>query len=232
MQQNSFTAQYGWSTGNVINVVTKVWRQQSPRRRVRLHAQWDARRQQLLQQSEQAQRRPNSHRNQFGVALGGPVYIPGIYKQTNKTFFFFNYEGHRETQRRAASGTVPIPAFRNGDFSALLGAQVGTDALCRPIFAGQLYDPFTTRQVTAELRSRSHPGQQLVYIVIHPGHGRAKLINSIGADAYQLLSDAAQQCIGEQLELLPALQADYSDEYSGRIDHNFSDRTRLYGRYS
>jgi hypothetical protein len=28
------------------------------------------------------------------------------------------------------------------------------------------------------------------------------------------------------------LQADYSDEYSGRIDHNFSDRTRLYGRYS
>jgi len=26
--------------------------------------------------------------------------------------------------------------------------------------------------------------------------------------------------------------ADYSDEYSGRIDHNFTDRTRLYGRYS
>ncbi len=28
------------------------------------------------------------------------------------------------------------------------------------------------------------------------------------------------------------LQADYSDEYSGRIDHNFSDTTRLYGRFS
>ncbi len=28
------------------------------------------------------------------------------------------------------------------------------------------------------------------------------------------------------------LLADYSDEYSGRIDHNFSDKTRLYGRYS
>ena len=28
------------------------------------------------------------------------------------------------------------------------------------------------------------------------------------------------------------LLADYSDEYSGRIDHNFSDKTRLYGRFS
>jgi hypothetical protein len=28
------------------------------------------------------------------------------------------------------------------------------------------------------------------------------------------------------------LQADYSNEYSARIDHNFSDTTRLYGRFS
>ena len=71
--------------------------------------------------------RPNSHRNQFGVALGGPVYIPSIYKQRDKTFFFFfNFEGHRDHSAGQYAGTVPIPAFHNGDFSALLGPQVGT----------------------------------------------------------------------------------------------------------
>ena len=93
--------------------------------------------------------KPISHRNQFGVAIGGPVYIPGIYKQRDKTFFFFNYEGHRDHNAGQYAGTVPTPAFRTGDFSALLGAQVGTDALCRPILAGQLYDPYTTHSVTA-----------------------------------------------------------------------------------
>ena len=34
VQQNSFTSQYGWSTGNVINVVTKSGGSQSARRRV------------------------------------------------------------------------------------------------------------------------------------------------------------------------------------------------------
>ena len=73
------------------------------------------------------------------------MYIPGIYKQRNKTFFFFNYEGHRDHNAGNHAGNVPTSAFRAGDFSALLGAQIGTDALCRPILTGQIYDPFSTR---------------------------------------------------------------------------------------
>jgi hypothetical protein len=43
---------------------------------------------------------------------------------------------------------VPIPAFRNGDFSELLtGQQIGTDVLGRPIFQGQIFNPATTRVV-------------------------------------------------------------------------------------
>ena len=79
------------------------------------------------------------------------MYIPGIYKQRNKTFFFFNYEGHRENDPLTATvSTVPIPAFRNGDFSALLGAQIGTDAFVQTD-SGRA-DSTTrsrTRQVTA-----------------------------------------------------------------------------------
>lgn len=44
--------------------------------------------------------------------------------------------------------TVPIPAFLNGDFGALLtNTKVGTDALGRDIFAGQIFDPKTLRRV-------------------------------------------------------------------------------------
>lgn len=33
--------------------------------------------------------------NDFGGTLGGPVEIPGLYHGTNRTFFFFSYEGMR-----------------------------------------------------------------------------------------------------------------------------------------
>src|SRR5450755_4199854 len=148
VQQNTFSSQYGWSTGNVINVVTKSGGSS-------LHGDvYDYLRNAALDANNYFNNlnglpKPVSHRNQFGVAIGGPVYIPGAYKQRDKTFFFFNYEGHRDHNAGQYAGTVPTPAFRTGDFSALLGAQVGTDALCRPILAGQLYDPYTTHQVTA-----------------------------------------------------------------------------------
>src|SRR5437016_823937 len=143
VQQNSFTAQYGWSTGNVINVVTKSGGSS-------LHGDvYDYMRNGALDANNYFNnlnhlKRPNSHRNQFGVALGGPVYLPHVYEQRNKTFFFFNYEGHRDHNAANTSGLMPLPAFRTGDFSALLGAPIGTDALCRPVLAGELYDPYTT----------------------------------------------------------------------------------------
>jgi hypothetical protein len=38
------------------------------------------------------------HQNDFGGTFGGPVWIPGFYKGTNKTFFFGSYEGLRVVQ--------------------------------------------------------------------------------------------------------------------------------------
>jgi hypothetical protein len=39
--------------------------------------------------------RQAERQNDFGGTLGGPVVVPGIYNGTNKTFFFFSYEGLR-----------------------------------------------------------------------------------------------------------------------------------------
>jgi Carboxypeptidase regulatory-like domain/TonB dependent receptor len=228
VQQNSFSAQYGWSTGNVINVVTKSGASS-------LHGVvYDYLRNGALDANYyfnnlNGLKRPNSHRNQFGVGVGGPVYLPGIYKQRDKTFFYFVYEGHRQNDPLAAPvGTVPIPAFRTGDFSALLGASIGTDALCRPILAGQLYDPFTTRNVTATCG----PNAGKTTVIRDPiGGNKLNKIDPVG----QKLVNYYPAPINGQLTgnwSATGLAANNSDEWSGRVDHNISEKTRLYGRYS
>jgi hypothetical protein len=108
--------------------------------------------------------RPRNRRNDFGGTLGGPVSIPKIYDGRNRTFFFFNYEQFLESTQYGFTDTVPTSDYRNGNFSAISpngncslcaanGIPTGalttqTDALGRPIFANEIYDP-TSRSVTA-----------------------------------------------------------------------------------
>jgi len=85
----------------------------------------------------------NEKENNFGGTIGGPI-------RKDKTFFFFSYEGDRFTNFSFGGlTTIPTPAMRGGDFGSFLGAQVGTDALGRPVFTNEIYDPTTTRKVTA-----------------------------------------------------------------------------------
>jgi hypothetical protein len=63
---------------------------------------------------------PAFHLNQFGANVGGPVIIPHIFNGRDKLFFFADYEGKRGSQPQTYISTVPTPAFRTGDFSALL----------------------------------------------------------------------------------------------------------------
>src|SRR5207244_6812507 len=187
--------------------------------------------------------KPNSHRNQFGFSVGGPVYIPGLYKQRDKTFFFFNYEGHRENDPLTAPlSTTPIGAFRTGDFQALLGSNIGTDALCRPVLAGQIYDPFTTRSVTATCNVPNPNGPGNVISVGQTVLIRDPLTNNDLTNAVNGIDPVGQQLINFYPQPInnsisanwsaAGLGANNSNEYSVRIDHNLSDSTRLYGRYS
>ena len=77
--------------------------------------------------------------NEFGGIVGGPIV-------RNKHFFMVSYTGFRLRRVRAGvSATVPTELMKSGDFSELLGEQIGTDVLGRPILQGQIYDPLTTR---------------------------------------------------------------------------------------
>ena len=109
IQTNAFTSQYGWSSGNVMNVVTKSGTNG-------FHGDaWEFYRNSagcalFLQQRTQ----PAFHRNQYGATIGGPI-------RKNKTYFFAYYEGLKQATPATFVGTMPTTAERTGDFSALLG---------------------------------------------------------------------------------------------------------------
>lgn len=77
-----------------------------------------------------------SRQNQYGLAIGGPVWIPKVFNGRNKVFFFYAMEGFKGSTPNITVTTVPTAAERAGDFSPLLA--LGSSY--------QLYNPFTATQ--------------------------------------------------------------------------------------
>ena len=227
VQNNSFSAQYGWSTGNVINVVTK-----SGTSKVHGSAYEFLRNDDLDANGwfNNHNDIPKAHleRNQFGATFGGPLYIPRVYKQHEKTFFFGQYEGLRELNPSTFVGTVPTAAMRSGDFSALLGSQIGTDALNRPILSGQIYNPFSTRQIGVD-----GSGNPIYIRDPISGNNLSSLLDPV---AKNLLTSpywptpTNSRLVNNFANAVSAPTT--SDEFTIRIDDNLNDKARLYGRFS
>ncbi len=79
-----------------------------------------------------------SRQNTWGVTAGGPLYIPKVFNGRDKLFWFFSYEGHKNSEPAPTFTTVPTAEERNGDFSALLRVPV-TGA------SYTIYDPASAR---------------------------------------------------------------------------------------
>ncbi len=236
---NAFTAQYGWSSGNVVNIVTKSGSNAFHGDAWEFYANnaFDAR----YYFNNGAQ--PSFNRNQFGGTIGGPI-------KQNKLFFFAYYEGERQSTPSTAQFTLPTTAERGGDFSALLGAQAGTDYLGRPIFAGEIYNPFSTRQVPCggtDTVTGNHvtcPAGATTEFIRDPVSGNI----STGLGVTNLIPAALMDTIAGNIAAAnywptpgaglagnftatgPA--AEHSNEYSGRVDYNIDDSNRLYARWS
>ena len=225
IQTNSFTAQYGWSTGNVINVVTKSGSRS-------LHGDvYEFFRNDALDANGYFNNysglpRAALHRNQFGGSLGGPVYLPHVYRQRDKTFFFVLYEGLRQSNPATALDTVPTAAFRTGDLSALLGPQIGTDALGRPILSGQIYNPFSTRQI-----GTSASGTPIYIRDPIPGNNLSGLIDPVAKAMLAYWPNPTNGLLANNYAA-SASAPTTSNEFTVRIDHNLTDLARLYGRFS
>jgi Carboxypeptidase regulatory-like domain len=225
IQTNSFTAQYGWSTGNVINVVTKTGTRS-------LHGDvYEFFRNDALDANGYFNNfsglpRAALHRNQFGGSLGGPVYLPRVYRQRDKTFFFALYEGLRQSNPATALDTVPTAAFRTGDLSALLGSRTGTDALGRPILSGQIYNPFSTRQI-----GTSASGTPIYIRDPIPGNNLSGLIDPVAKAMLAYWPNPTNGGLASNFAASASAPTN-SNEFTVRIDHNLNDAARLYGRFS
>jgi Carboxypeptidase regulatory-like domain/TonB dependent receptor len=139
IQTSNYSPEFGRGGGAVINASTKSGTNN-------FHGEvWEFLRNQAFDASQYGfgSTLPKApyKQNQFGVALGGPI-------KRDKAFFFVDYEGTRIHQAQTDFATVPVAGESTGDFSSILGkVSSGTDALGRPVFPNEIFDPSTTRTV-------------------------------------------------------------------------------------
>jgi hypothetical protein len=108
VQTNSYSAEYGRSGGAVINASYR-----SGTNELRGSA-WEFNRNTALNAvgffKPTSGTKPSLDRNQFGGVLGGPIV-------RDRSFFFADYEGFRQTQRTVTFSTIPTLAQREGILS-------------------------------------------------------------------------------------------------------------------
>jgi outer membrane receptor protein involved in Fe transport len=112
--RNNYSAEFGGATGGVVNVITKSGTQA-------FHGSvFEFLRNDILDANNfflNSSEQPKSplRYNDFGFAVGGPVWIPGHYNKERKSdFFFFSMEWHRTINGQILTGIVPSQRQRNG----------------------------------------------------------------------------------------------------------------------
>lgn len=207
----TYGAEFGRAAGGVVNLVTKSGSNQ-------FHGSlYEYFRNDVLNANSWTNNRANVRRgvlrrNEFGGSLGGPVI-------RNKTFFFGNYERVLQSAPIQSLNTVPLAAQRAGDFNGTL------DSAGRQV---TVYDPNTTRasatNPTQAIRD-PFPGNRL------PGNR----INGVSANVLKYWPAANRPGEGPaQFNnfFVTGARALEQDLWVARIDHNFSDRHRLFGRHN
>src|SRR5665213_286601 len=100
---------------------------------------------------------PVTHFNQYGVTAGGPVWIPKVYNGKDKLFWFFAYEGLKDSQPNTNFLTVPTDAEKMGNFSQILA----TDGTV-------LYNPYTAVQNGSTITRTPYAGNIIPTSQLNP----------------------------------------------------------------
>lgn len=199
VQQNAYSSEYSRS-GSFFNATTK-----SGTNQVRGTLYEFLRNEKMDSRNFFAAKRDLLKRNQFGVSVGGPNYLPKVYDGRNRSFFFFNYEGMRERQGNTITRFSPTPGMLLGDFSAL---------------SNIIYDPLTTVTSPTGVTTRSvFPGNRIPFGRLSP---QSAFFNSYIPTAP---TPAGLYVFN------PSTKLD-SDQYTARIDHTISDAHKVFFRYS
>lgn len=148
-------------------------------------------------------------RNQFGGTFSGPI-------RKDKTFFLVSYEGLRQRSFREVLTTVPTAEQRLGDFSL-----TQADAT-RPII---IYDPLATTPSGNTVTRQAFPGNRIPSTRFDP----------VAVNTMKFFPTPNQPGLpgSRQQNFYNAGSASVdTNNYDLRLDHNLSDRKKIFGRLS
>lgn len=213
---NTYDAQYGRSNGGTVNTILKSGTSQ-------FHGTvYDFWRNSVLDAntyalSQAGDPKPFHNQHQFGGTLGGPVF--GARKST---FFFFSYEGWREAVPNSITTTTVTPDELPGaDGSVnLSGYLAGTGKTA-------IYDPSTTTcAVPGQDPCQNYTRQPFANNIIPQSK-----ISQIGVNLLKLLPLANRPGYADNY-IVNAPGRNQYDQEIARVDHNFGDKTRVYGMFA
>ena len=242
--ENTFSAQYGHTSGGFITYATKSGTSQFHGNLYDFYTnnKLDASNYfvgPLLINNGRANTLPLGQNN-WGFAVGGPI------PKLKKTFWFFNLDGldYHSTVNTGLVNILPDAKTRAGDFSEYLDVNtvVGQDALGRNLYKGEIFNPASTRLV-GNVPVRDGIGFDTTTGA--PIAGRANNI-ALDPNASALMSSLAAQVIPK----IPALDANTAlgtpNEFGGtsddnnkinvrtwllRVDHTFNDKFSIANTY-
>jgi len=184
---------------------------------------------------------PPLKQNQFGADVGFPII-------KNKLFMFGDYQGTRiataggTIQNLGYGGfyTIPTPAERTGDFSALLGSSIGNQNGIN-VLQNEIFDPTTTTclsgclpgSLTAASSSATpvysrnpYPGNKIPTTAMDPA---ALKIASLYPNPNQPIVNGAYPQNDYYVQTPGAWTTDQGD---GRIDYHYNDTNSIFGSIS
>ena len=148
---------------------------------------------------------PPFRRNEFGFTNGGPVYLPHIYDGRKRTFYFTQYQGFRQVL-----GTTQVMPLPSAD-------QRPDNTSCQ--HSGYVCDAVTYVDKTTNATSTD-----TLYVPVNP------LIASVLA-RYPLPNDPTGP-FGENTYATASKVATDANQFSLRLDHNFSAKDQFFARFN
>ena len=216
VQTNMFSAEFGNTGGAIINVITKSGTNE-------LHGNfYDFHRNSALNANNWFANRagraiPDFKRNVFGGTIGGPIWIPKLYKGKDRTFFFYDYEGSRQTSATTRNVTVPTLLEHAGDFSDTRDARGQLIAIYNPLDTFRTADGRTLR--------RPLPGN------IVPAALQSKVaLNALAT--YPKPTSDGNAFTHTNNYFAQGVNKNESNQMDIKLDHTLSDKQRFTSRYS
>jgi hypothetical protein len=199
LQTSTYSAEFGRSLGGVVNLQIKSGTNTYRGSVFEFHRNdaLDANNF-FNNRAVPARPKPDFEQNQFGGTLGGPIF-------RDRTFFFGDYQGHREKQGQTFVSTVPSSLMRAGNFSEVNRV---------------IYDPLTGQPFQGNIIpvDRIDPIARNIIDQLYPEPNAAGRRGTTGqvVDNY----------------VINPIKNREDNQFNVKVDHNLTTNNRFFTRYS